>query len=180
METFVCSICEKTFKNLRGLHQHERVMNHGYFASEAKETTTIPVGQPHKCDLCEKSFYAIDSLEYHQRTIHANSEPANSSPQTLPKIINCTLCNIEVYQSDIQSHIEEFHPFQPKPTIQHEKQIILHRVLIDLINRSEHGQKIYGTYLQAHNGRNALLDAYEEALDLCMYLRQALDEWEKK
>lgn len=30
--------------------------------------------------------------------------------------------------------------------------------------------------LQPHNGRNALIDAYQEALDLVVYLRQALEE----
>jgi len=34
----------------------------------------------------------------------------------------------------------------------------------------------YGTYLQTHNGRDALWDAYQEAMDLCMYLRQAILE----
>ena len=34
----------------------------------------------------------------------------------------------------------------------------------------------YGTPLQAHNGRDALVDAYQEALDLAVYLRQAIYE----
>lgn len=34
----------------------------------------------------------------------------------------------------------------------------------------------YGTPLQPHNGRDALRDAYEEALDLVHYLRQAIYE----
>jgi hypothetical protein len=34
----------------------------------------------------------------------------------------------------------------------------------------------YGERLAAHNGRDALQDAYEEALDLALYLRQALAE----
>ena len=29
---------------------------------------------------------------------------------------------------------------------------------------------------KAFNGRDALLDAYEEAIDLCMYLKQAIVE----
>ena len=36
--------------------------------------------------------------------------------------------------------------------------------------------RITPTSLQAFNGRDALRDAYEEALDLCQYLRQALYE----
>lgn len=30
--------------------------------------------------------------------------------------------------------------------------------------------------LQAHNGRDPLVDAYQEALDLVVYLRQAIEE----
>lgn len=38
------------------------------------------------------------------------------------------------------------------------------------------GRARYGTPLQAGNGRDALVDAYQEALDLCVYLRQAIEE----
>lgn len=48
----------------------------------------------------------------------------------------------------------------------------------DLAERLAFGTRKYGTPLQAHNGRDALLDAYEEALDLCVYLKQALVEKE--
>lgn len=46
----------------------------------------------------------------------------------------------------------------------------------DLELRAEEGLKKYGTYLQANNGRDALVDAYQEALDLCLYLRQKIEE----
>ena len=49
-------------------------------------------------------------------------------------------------------------------------------VIEDMKKRKELGIKRYGTALQADNGRDALLDAYEEALDLCQYLRQAIEE----
>jgi len=49
-------------------------------------------------------------------------------------------------------------------------------VLADLGERDRLGQRTYGTRLQAHNGRDALRDAYEEALDLALYLRQAIAE----
>lgn len=53
---------------------------------------------------------------------------------------------------------------------------ILDLVLADLSERAETGKKKYGTYLEANNGRDALWDAYQEALDLCMYLRQKIEE----
>jgi len=49
-------------------------------------------------------------------------------------------------------------------------------VMQDMEHRDQVGRKRYGTPLQPHNGRDALRDAYEEALDLCVYLRQALYE----
>ncbi len=53
-------------------------------------------------------------------------------------------------------------------------------VIEDIEARKQLGIHKYGTALQANNGRNMLLDAYEEALDLCIYLRGALEEQEKK
>jgi hypothetical protein len=49
-------------------------------------------------------------------------------------------------------------------------------VIHDLRIRREVGIARYGTALQANNGRDALRDAYEEALDLCCYLRQMIEE----
>lgn len=56
---------------------------------------------------------------------------------------------------------------------------ILGMVLADLTNRALEGKEKYGEPLKAHNGRNALWDAYQEALDLAMYLRQAIEEQSK-
>lgn len=46
----------------------------------------------------------------------------------------------------------------------------------DLDERMKKGVETYGMPLRAWNGRDALVDAYEEALDLCCYLRQAIQE----
>ena len=50
------------------------------------------------------------------------------------------------------------------------------RVIMDMAARDQVGRARYGVPLQPHNGRDALRDAYEEALDLCAYLRQAIME----
>lgn len=55
---------------------------------------------------------------------------------------------------------------------------VLPLVVADLQARAAVGLKTYGTPLQTHNGRDALRDAYEEALDLCMYLRQEMEQRE--
>lgn len=49
-------------------------------------------------------------------------------------------------------------------------------VIVDIYERRELGINRYGTALQAHNGRDALQDAYEEAMDLTIYLKQVLME----
>lgn len=49
-------------------------------------------------------------------------------------------------------------------------------VCADMQQRKQFGLNRYGTLLQAHNGRDALQDAYEEALDLAVYLRQVIEE----
>lgn len=56
---------------------------------------------------------------------------------------------------------------------------ILGMVLADLTNRALEGREKYGEALKANNGRNALWDAYQEALDLTMYLRQAIEDQSK-
>jgi hypothetical protein len=45
-------------------------------------------------------------------------------------------------------------------------------VIADMRERDRVGRERYGTPLQPNNGRNALVDAYHEALDLCAYLYQ--------
>jgi hypothetical protein len=51
-------------------------------------------------------------------------------------------------------------------------------VIADMRERDASGLAKYGTRLQPGNGRDALVDAYQEALDLCVYLRQAIAERE--
>lgn len=51
------------------------------------------------------------------------------------------------------------------------RQSIQELVRIDLVHREK-----TGTTLHAYNGREAILDAYEDALDLCCYLRQVIEE----
>lgn len=46
----------------------------------------------------------------------------------------------------------------------------------DLEARARMGAEQYGMRLHCRNGRDALVDAYQEALDLVMYMRQAMME----
>ena len=49
-------------------------------------------------------------------------------------------------------------------------------VQIDMRQRDAIGMKKYGQPLKAHDGRDTLIDAYQEALDLTVYLRKAIFE----
>lgn len=53
-------------------------------------------------------------------------------------------------------------------------------VMVDMAGRDKLGRERYGTPLQPHNGRDVLRDAYEEALDLAVYLRTAIYERDGK
>lgn len=64
---------------------------------------------------------------------------------------------------------------QPLPT-PNEAPDVQSAVIADIERRREVGISRYGTALQPHNGRNALLDLYEELLDAAMYVKQRLIE----
>ena len=68
--------------------------------------------------------------------------------------------------------IREEHPVteQPAPIINSGPHIA-DLVLEDIKARKEKGIETYGTALQPFNGRSMLQDAYEEALDLAVYLK---------
>lgn len=46
----------------------------------------------------------------------------------------------------------------------------------DLRARAAMGREKYGTVLRAFNGRDSVMDAYQELIDHVMYVRQKLDE----
>lgn len=64
---------------------------------------------------------------------------------------------------------------QPKPAASTGPDV-LGLVVKDLADRAALGLKKYGQPLRPNNGRDALLDAYHEALDIAMYLRQCIEE----
>lgn len=70
---------------------------------------------------------------------------------------------------------KENNDYQPAP-IPNESTPIWELVVADMHERDHVGRQRYGTPLQANNGRDVLIDAYQEALDLAVYLRQAIEE----
>lgn len=53
-------------------------------------------------------------------------------------------------------------------------------VIKDMQDRAEFGNKKYGTYLQAYNGRDVLVDIYQELMDAVQYVRQLMYERDGK
>ena len=66
---------------------------------------------------------------------------------------------------------------EPDP-IHNENPAIWDLVVQDMIDKDRAGSEKYGTRLQGFNGRSALRDAYQEVLDLAVYLRQRI--WEEE
>ena len=56
------------------------------------------------------------------------------------------------------------------------RELVFPRVIADLEGRRQVGIHKYKEELTTFNGRSALQDAYEEALDLALYLKQKLME----
>ena len=69
--------------------------------------------------------------------------------------------------------ISDLHDFIKERTI---PENLSFDVLSDAFERNQEGIRKYGTPLCPNNGRDALVDAYQENLDLCVYLKQALME----
>jgi len=61
----------------------------------------------------------------------------------------------------------------PYPT---QSEPIYKMVLADIAERALAGRDIYGTFLQADNERDHLVDAYQEAIDLMFYLRAEIEK----
>lgn len=64
---------------------------------------------------------------------------------------------------------------QPPP-VPSDRAAVWDLVIADMEERDRIGTARYGTPLQPFNGRDPLIDAYQEALDLVVYLRQAIYE----
>ena len=64
---------------------------------------------------------------------------------------------------------------QPKPTKQRGT-LIFPLVIADLQERDKLGHKLYGAELRAIDGRDHLIDLYQEILDAAVYVRQEIEE----
>lgn len=131
------------------------------------------------CELC----YVTD------RSPHA-AEPCNGGrlQPTLVKPYPCCerVRRVERVPGDATTLIEGFCPLHGETVVVREPVTeqappvpatgdVWLLVLEDMRQRREHGIEKYGVPVQVGNGRDALVDAYQECLDLCVYLRQEIE-----
>ena len=88
----------------------------------------------------------------------------NNNTNHAPKHYTCSFCRKETMSDK-----------QPDP-IPNTNRPVWDLVIEDMKNRDNVGRQRYGVPLQAGNGRDALLDTYEELLDACVYIKQAILE----
>lgn len=79
----------------------------------------------------------------------------------------------------MSSDINDMNKPEPEPE-RNELPGVWALVIGDMAERDMDGRKKYGVPLQPFNGRDALLDAYKEALDQCVYLRQMIYERDRR
>lgn len=96
---------------------------------------------------------------------------------------DCPQCGriIAIHKTEIGEHITCNHcnvvaHIGSQPAPQPGREVVLFHVINDLKRRAEKGKAQYGTYLETHNGRDGLLDLYEELLDAAMYTKQLMME----
>lgn len=86
---------------------------------------------------------------------------------------------LELIKSLSLTGTKENHRIKHQPKPKGDGQEIWPLVLEDMKDKVRLGARKYGTVLKTDNGRDALLDAYQEAIDLVFYLRQAIEERDK-
>lgn len=102
------------------------------------------------------------------------------------KINNCPMCGSELNNNWCSNCCmrwmqENISMNKPEPmSIPNDNPAIWDLVEYDIRERDKLGTFKYKTRLQGFNGRDALKDAYQEALDLSVYLRQAIYERDGK
>lgn len=67
--------------------------------------------------------------------------------------------------------VEDFKWRHPEEIKQPSTAMVVHHVIDDMYARDEVGRERYGTPLTAGNGRDSLVDAYQELLDGAVYLK---------
>lgn len=96
--------------------------------------------------------------------------------------MNCYQCDLPydaqvhwVVGQRLDKH-EGLSTHEPLPTADPTRGNVQDLVIEDITERKRVGIERYGTPLQTFNGRDALIDLYQELLDAVMYTRQLIEE----
>jgi hypothetical protein len=81
-----------------------------------------------------------------------------ATPQPDPRAGQKVVLTAVLSQLDPRSHVDQ-------------------QIHADLVARAAIGKEKYGVMLESHNGRDALIDLQQEALDAVMYAHQYEMEW---
>lgn len=140
----------------------------------AKGKTCFAVGSE-----CESQFYSVADALF--PTVAEAAHAANNwEPASQPYAISeeRIAAAFGVPMSVLREvHAEEGRRIQDQPAPRpSDHSGVWPLVIEDMRGRVVIGRERYGTPLQHHNGRDALVDAYQEGLDLVVYLRQAIEE----
>jgi hypothetical protein len=126
--------------------------------------------------ILECSSRNSENVGWHASWYHRSMNCSLERASWLRECRNRTPENIYRWRNTLTGEIEMLPTNTEQPTPKGTGREILPLVIADLVQRTEKGIATYGEPLRADNGRDALRDAYEEELDLAMYLRQAMEE----
>ena len=108
---------------------------------------------------------AVQILKQHNKWRRNNSRipTAHTDPTTLGIAIDT-----------IVEYFKRHNAKEPPP--KKGKIDVTNAVIADIQERKKDGTEKYGTPLMTHNGRKPLVDAYQEILDMAVYIKQELLE----
>jgi hypothetical protein len=151
-------------------------------ATDRRTTTKVPQSEfwqqiLHGQDVppAEANGHAIEELERLAKQALTVGLPTNEDGLPQEREGWCDTCQDTATSSCIEEP-DAVAPGDQPPPVQNDGTAIQSLVIEDVEARLRVGIQRYGTPLQAFNGRDALWDAYQEALDLVVYLRQMIAE----
>jgi hypothetical protein len=109
-----------------------------------------------------------------------NPTPAPGSEDPEPRVVRAGGVGEALDRAGVPPHVPQptkegrAHD-QPMPVV-NDRPAVQDALIVDVERRKQIGVERYGTLLQPFNGRSAIRDAYEESLDMAIYLRQVLAE----
>jgi hypothetical protein len=134
--------------------------------------TNYPKWKTERCVHCAAGMPMCARDGYHWTS---NPEPPQCTAPTADEYI----AELEAKIAELEKPLKFALDGQPDPVL-NEHPAAWDLVMTDIKLRDEFGKAKYKVRLQPFNGRDPLTDAYQEALDLVVYLRSALYERDRK